>query len=312
MLLTVDADERSPERLREWTARLEAGGILFFPRSPITFPDDDLRFLLAQEQVGAGYHKNIAYRPARSPNRAGRVTGSVKSSPDSEERLRRIMRAYSQNVLAFLSRFLSPYQQRWHVDYASYRPQAEEARQLALRKRNDLLHTDAFPTRPTRGDRIFRFFNNINPKPDGTRHWVTGGTFRELASRYTAHAPAPEGKIALPTPVSSLGKIKQAIGALTPIHAIAPSLARSPYDAFMMDFHNFLKENADYQRDCEKQHIRFPPGSSWMVYTDTVSHAVLAGQFALEQTLLVRHEAMVAPESSPLRTLERMAGGKLV
>jgi hypothetical protein len=49
-----------------------------------------------------------------------------------------------------------------------------------------------------------------------------------------------------------------------------------------------------------------------MVYTDTVPHAVLAGQYALEQTLLVSPDAMVEPQSSPLRVLEKMAGAELV
>jgi hypothetical protein len=133
-----------------------------------------------------------------------------------------------------------------------------------------------------------------------------------LVARYAVRGPAPAGKISLPKPAGAASRMKQAIGALAPIHAVAPGLARSPYDAFMMDFHNFLKENEEYQRTCEKQYPKFPPGSSWMVYTDTVSHAVVAGQYALEQTILVDHAAMVAPTSSPLNILERMAGGKLV
>jgi hypothetical protein len=80
----------------------------------------------------------------------------------------------------------------------------------------------------------------------------------------------------------------------------------------MMRFHNFLKENDAFQASCEKHSFQFPPGSSWMVYTDTVPHAVLAGQYALEQTFLVSPEAMVAPQISPLRVLEAMAGSQLI
>ena len=49
-----------------------------------------------------------------------------------------------------------------------------------------------------------------------------------------------------------------------------------------------------------------------MVYTDTLPHAVLAGQYALEQTFLVSPEAMVTPEVSPLRVLEEIAHAKLI
>ena len=49
-----------------------------------------------------------------------------------------------------------------------------------------------------------------------------------------------------------------------------------------------------------------------MVYTDTVPHAVLAGQYALEQTLSSEPEALVAPETSPLKVLEEIAGTALI
>jgi hypothetical protein len=49
-----------------------------------------------------------------------------------------------------------------------------------------------------------------------------------------------------------------------------------------------------------------------MVYTDTVPHAVLAGQYALEQTFLVAPEALVAADNSPLKILETIAGRALV
>ena len=94
--------------------------------------------------------------------------------------------------------------------------------------------------------------------------------------------------------------------------AAIPSIKRPPYDEFMMRFHNFLKENAAFQANCRKDYVQFPPGSSWMVYTETVPHAVLSGQYALEQTFLVDHRAMVSPESSPLAVLEAMTKTTLV
>lgn len=80
----------------------------------------------------------------------------------------------------------------------------------------------------------------------------------------------------------------------------------------MMRFHNFLKENEGFQREARKEAIAFSAGSSWMVFTDTVPHAVLAGQYALEQTFLVERGAELAPEHAPLRVLERIAGAALV
>ena len=79
----------------------------------------------------------------------------------------------------------------------------------------------------------------------------------------------------------------------------------------MRRLHNAMKEDEQFQRSCAREHFQFAPGSSWMVYTDTVPHAVVAGQFALEQTVLVEPAAMVAPESAPLAVLEKMSGARL-
>jgi hypothetical protein len=212
------------------------------------------------------------------------------------------MRRYSQSVVSFLTGFLSPYQANWQLDYASFRPQEEQGRDLPLRRRNDLLHTDAFPTRPTHGARILRFFNNIHP--GRTRDWVVSDPFAETVRQF---APA---QIA-PRPGNSLSRMGKAAASAIGLGAAIPSLRRSPYDDFMMRFHNFLKENPQWQAACPKYPFQFPAGSSWMVYTDTVPHAVLAGQYALEQTFLVKPAAMVRPEVSPLRVLEEIAQARL-
>jgi hypothetical protein len=206
-------------------------------------------------------------------------------------------------VVQFLARFLSPYQQHWKLDYASFRPQEEQNRDLPLRRRNDLLHTDAFPTRPTYGARILRFFNNINPTR--TRDWIVSDPFAATVRQFAPHQIAPH-------PGSALSRAGKTAGRALGLGGAIPSLKRSPYDDFMMRFHNFLKENPRFQSDCPKYPFQFPPGSSWMVYTDTVPHAVLAGQYALEQTFLVRPEAMVRPEISPLKLLEEIAHAPLV
>jgi len=287
---------REPEQLRAHCSQLEAGDIIFFPQTPIEIPADDLSFLLGHQQVGGAYHKNIAYRPLED-----RITGFGAQNSAIADRLRSIMGRYSQDVIRFLRGFLAPYQARWKVDYASYRPEEEEGRDLALRKRNDLLHTDAFPTRPTHGDRILRFFNNINPQK--SRNWITTETFDVLVEKMKTGKLNGQGAVPLPSSMQMPG-MKRALAA--GFGAMIPSLKRSPYDEFMMRFHNYLKENATFQQNCPKQHWEFPPGSSWMVYTDMVSHAVLSGQFALEQTLIVSREAMVVPEKSPFGVLSRL------
>jgi hypothetical protein len=292
---------RSEAQAKEWCAQLEAGDILFFPTSPVGFAPNDLKFLLGQQQTGSSLHKNIAYKPAQDA-----LSGVDAKTADAAAvtRLQLIMRWYSAAVEGFLSDFLTPYARRWKLDYASFRPQEEQGRHLALRKRNDLLHTDAFPTRPTHGARILRFFNNIHPTR--TRDWVVGEPFPSLVKQF-----APR-EIALPASENGASKAAKSLARGIGLGAVIPSLKRSPYDDFMMRFHNFLKENEAFQAGSVKYPWQFPAGSSWMVYTDTVPHAVLTGQYALEQTFLVAPEAMVTPENSPLAVLEEMAGARLV
>jgi 3-deoxy-D-manno-oct-2-ulosonic acid (Kdo) hydroxylase len=300
-LLTIPADGLAPglEQSRAWCGRLEAGDILFFPQTPVPIEASDLAFLLDQQQTGSSLHKNIAYKP-----RMDKLSGVDTKTADSVavERLRTIMRRYSEEVTEFLGSFLAPYERRWELDYASFRPQEEQGRDLSLRRRNDLLHTDAFPTRPTHGARILRFFNNIHPTR--TRDWVTSDPFGTVVRQF---APA---QIA-PRPDNAVTHAAKAVGRGIGLGAALPALKRSAYDDFMIRFHNFLKENPEYQAKCPKYEWKFAPGSSWMVYTDTVPHAVLAGQYALEQTFLVAHEALVDKGQAPLTVLEEMAGAPL-
>ena len=289
------------DQLRAWSAALEAGGVLYFPETPLPIPADDLEVLLGQQQSGSKLHKNIAYKP-----KSDELTGvDAKSSPDaSVHQVHEVMRRYSQSVERFLTRFLAPYKQRWVLDYASYRPLEEKGRDLTLRRRNDLLHTDAFPTRPTRGWRILRFFHNIHPSR--TRDWVIGEPFHKVVGSFTP------GNLAVPQADNLLARGGKQLATAIGLGKLVPQFKRTPYDEFMMRLHNAMKENADFQEHCAKEHVEFAPGSSWMVYTETVPHAVLAGQYALEQTFLVDPAAMVTPESAPVAVLEKMAGARLV
>jgi hypothetical protein len=289
------------DQIRTWCAALEAGQVLYFPQTPVPIPDADLKTLLSGEQTDSRLHKNIAYKPNRDE-----LTGldEKTSPPEAVRALHEIMRRYSASVEEFLARFLAPYQRRWTLDYASYRPIEEQGRDLSVRRRNDLLHTDAFPTRPTKGWRILRFFHNIHPTR--TRDWVTGEPFAKVVGHF-----AP-GKLPIPQPDNALAHTGKAIAQTVGLGKLVPQWKRTPYDEFMMQLHNTLKEDSAFQSSCVREEVQFAPGSSWMVYTETVPHAVLAGQYALEQTFLVDPSAMVTPESAPVAVLEKMAGAKLV
>lgn len=72
---------------------------------------------------------------------------------------------------------------------------------------------------------------------------------------------------------------------------------RSPYDGFMLALHHVTKENRGYQQEpTDKATLSLPPDSTWIVFTDEVSHAVQSGQYMIR---------------APIAILERMSGAKL-
>src|SRR5712692_9910886 len=152
---------KGEERARAYCEQLEAGEILFFDNLPFDLPEEDRQRLLSMRQTDSHYHKNISYRPQQDLLR-----GFASDRPEDMEQLHRIIRNYSAQATAMLAQVLAPYVARWTLDFASYRPLEEAGRDLPLHKRNDLLHVDAFPSRPTRGGRILRIFTNINPARD--------------------------------------------------------------------------------------------------------------------------------------------------
>ena len=291
--------QAGPDRSEWYCARLEEGQILFFPQTPFDLPPDDRDFLIGVRQTTAAYHKNISYRP-----RQGQVNGLDRGSAD-RDRLGAIFRDYSRRVTGFASDFLAPYARGWQLDFASFRSVEEHGRDLPLKSRNDLLHTDAFPTRPTNGNRILRIFTNLNPSEP--RVWLTGEPFDVLAPRLAEDAgleDCAQSARSLWRPVTRLpARVGSWLGLPTP--------DRSPYDRFMLGFHHYLKANQVFQESSSKSRCEFPPNSTWIVFTDSVPHAVLSGRLALEHTYIVSERDLVLPEKSPRQVLERLCGTSL-
>jgi hypothetical protein len=287
------------ERAAECCRLLESGQVLQLDPPPELVPADDRDFLLGKRQSGFKGHKNLSYRPATDEVRG---TDPGDSAADND-RMRATMRAFSGKATALVDKLLRPYAVRRTLDFASYRPIEEKNRGLSLHKRNDLMHVDAFPTRPTRGGRILRVFLNINPSVD--RVWETADGFEPLARKYATDA-------GLLTVAKNHGTLAARVGRVVATKLGVKGADRSAYDRFMLRFHDYLKENDGFQREYPKSRWAFGPGSVWMVYTDTVPHAVLSGQYALEQTFVVPMNAMVVPEAAPLKVLERLSGMALV
>ncbi len=293
-----DLEKKEPTKYSE---ELEKGNILFFPEIPFAFPEEEINFLLDQKQGASSNRKNIAYKP-----QLDKVTNHDTEKLEEKRQMHAALKNFSERTSIFLKTLLPAYAPYWKLDYASFRPFQEKGRKLRIRARNDLLHVDSFPTRPMHGSRILRFFININPKE--SRNWMTSHPFEELVQMYGGSRgvlfPKRVDHSFLERSILQVRSFLKQIGLLKQI--------RSPYDHFMLKMHNFLKENEDFQKNCFKQYWEFPPHSCWAVFTDQVSHAALSGQYALEQTLFVPQKALLFPDRSPLRVLERAAEGNMV
>ncbi|HVW85923.1 MAG TPA: Kdo hydroxylase family protein [Bryobacteraceae bacterium] len=282
----------------DYRSVLEKGNILLFPDGGFDIPSSVRDALFGATQDARAIHKNIAYKP-----NIDRVSGLVDRS--EADRIRAAMSEYSRRALQFMSNILPEYARAWKIDYASFRSIEERGRELPLTKRNDLLHVDAFPTRPVFGDLILRCFTNVNP--NAVREWMTSDPFALLAEREARNAGIDRYARLAASPLH--GARRAVVRTLR--KAGLPVVDRSPYDEFMLHFHDWLKANDAYQRNCPKYRFDLPPGSTWLVFTDIAPHAVLGGRLALEQTVIISRKSLGSPELAPASILERMTGRTL-
>lgn len=274
----------------ELAASLERGQVLHYPASPLALPSgEDLEFLLAQSPARFGHHE-ISYDPALR-----HVFGYARSTDrEATARLIEILAGFSQSVTRWIDRVLPVYQGGLRLDRVSFHPLEEATRRLKTSARHDLLHIDASPDRPTRGDRILHVYANINPSEP--RVWITSDPFASLLQRYGMAAGLPGS-----TSPGVLSRMQEGIRRM-----IQPSATpSSSYDSFMQRFHGFLKRNDAFHMHAAKTVWHFQPGAVWMVMTDACSHAVLRGRYVLEHSYLVSRECLVCPEEAPIALLER-------
>jgi hypothetical protein len=225
------------------------------------------------------------------------VAGYLRHSIAESERLRALLAEFSRGTTAWLASVFPRYAAGWQLDRVSFRPEEEATRQLRTTARNDLLHVDAFPSRPTNGHRILRVFANVNPVEP--RVWATSEPFGKLLARYGRQAglPMAQGE-------GFVERLRRgALGLFRPGRQ-----RRSPYDQFMLRFHNFLKFHEDFQEHSPKRFWKFPPESAWLALTDTTSHAALRGRYALEHSYFLAPETLVLPTESPPALLEKACG----
>lgn len=264
---------------------LEDGKVIYFPRLAFPLSTEERRFLTPETADARA--KNISFDP-----RSGALKHAI-GSPEDIAAIGRMIRRYSGRALALVRLLLPSYGDAIELGRASFRPAEISGRALSPRKDDTRLHVDAFPSTPTGGKRILRVFTNVNPGGEG-RHWRLGAPFEDVARAFVNRIPKHSAAAA---------RLMAAAG--------ATKSYRTPYDHIMLKLHDTMKADDAYQCDAEQTEFSFPPGSTWIVYTDKVSHAAMGGQHLFEQTFYLPVPAMADPSKAPLRILERLAGRAL-
>ena len=258
---------------------LERGDVLLLPHLAFTLAADERRFL------------SPTWSDARAKNislEKGALKGARGTRSDLDALAHMIGRfaTCAGGLVAALFPRYAPYVKQART---SFRPQPAVGRPLSWRKDDSRLHIDAFPSRPNHGERILRVFTNVNPEQD--RVWRVGDAFAPMAQTFL-----PRLRRQLPGTPALLALLRVTKG------------VRSEYDHLMLGLHDSAKADREYQTSCPQQTVRFPPGSTWVCFTDQVMHAAVSGQHMLEQTIHLPVTALYDPESSPLAILQRICG----
>jgi hypothetical protein len=274
----------STESVRISAAALEDGNVLYLP--DLGFRVEPAEAALFTQAI-LGSAKNASFDPA-----SGRLGGTTVNGNEAEL-LRGFIHRFSDAAASLVGELLPRYRESLVRGRASFRPAEIAGRASSWRKDDTRLHVDSFPATPTGGRRILRVFSNVNPHGKA-RVWRIGGEFEAVAGRFVSG-------LSLPLPGS---------GHLLALMRVTRS-PRSAYDALMLQLHDRMKGDEEFQRESPQSAFDFPAGSTWMAFTDEVSHAATAGQYQLEQTFLLPVASMQQPERSPLRVLERLKGRRL-
>jgi hypothetical protein len=264
--------------------RLETEGLIVLDDT--TFALTEAEAGLLTPALGDGRAKNISLAPGET------VRGTSAEGAEAAA-LAALMARFAAWAREVIVERAPSYAAALETGRTSFRPRAVDDDPVSPRKDDRRLHVDAFASRPTGGRRILRVFSNINPAGED-RVWRVGEPFEAHARRWL-------GKARRPWPGEAWAR--RALGLTRG--------TRTAYDGLMLALHDGAKLDPAYQAAAPRREIRFAPGATWIVYTDSTVHAAIAGRHALEQTFYLPLTAMAAPAASPARILERLTGRTL-
>jgi hypothetical protein len=269
----------TPEAQRSMVRAIEDGAVVVLPHVNFALEPGEARFLSPEWSDGRA--KNVSVDGAALKG----ARGSRADLAALAAMISRFAGQAAELVKTLFPRY-APHATRART---SYRPQPAVGRDVSWRKDDSRLHVDAFPSKPSGGERILRVFSNINPS--APRVWRVGEPFEAMAATFLPRIARP-----LPGGAAALAALRVTRG------------VRSEYDHLMLGLHDRAKADLAYQRDCAQQTVRFEPGTTWLCFSDQVMHAAVSGQYMLEQTIHLPMAALYDPSRSPLAILERLTG----
>ena len=259
---------------------LEHGGILFLPNLGFNFSPEETRFL--SPDWSDGKSKNIYLAGSE------RKIKGAKGSAQELLAMSALIQRYSNYAHLLISHLLPSYMPHAKPANTSLRCVEAAGRKTSWRKDDRRLHADAFPSKPTHGERLLRVFTNVNPH-NTARVWNVGEPFADMAARFLPKVPQ----------YSQLqAKLMNKLG-------ITKSL-RGEYDHIMLHLHDLAKADANYQANAPQMRFEFPASSTWIVYSDLVLHAVLSGQHMMEQTFHLPQQHLTYPSACPKNSIESL------
>jgi len=268
-----------------WIAALEAGKVLYFPRLAFELGERERRFLTPD--IRDPKTRNI------SLDGQGKLKGALGDEKEQADLTQMIAR-FRRQAQSLIQSLLPRYAEAVRLAPTSYRPSKVETRAQSWRADDRRLHVDAFPSRPNYGERILRVFTNVNPE-GAARVWRVGEPFETVACHF----------------LPRIKKYSRWQAQLLKTLHVTKSL-RSEYDHLMLQLHDAMKSDLDYQQDAQQVTMPFPPGSTWICFSDQTSHAVMAGQYMIEQTFHLPAARQYDPDASPLAILTRLTGRALI
>ena len=285
-IVTLEGDDwASPGSDPAWIEAVEDGKVLYFPRLPFSLSAGE-QALLGPGLLQPGV-RNI------SLDAAGQLKG-VAGDEAVQAQVQALVARFAAQSLQLVHTLFPKYQGQLRLAPTSLRPVGVSNRQQSWRADDRRLHVDAFPSRPNRGERILRVFSNINPHGEA-RVWRIGESFGDVAARFL---PAARRYSPLQAQVlRTLGVTKS---------------LRSEYDHLMLQLHDGMKADERYQAQAPQQRMEFPPGSTWVCFSDQTVHAAMSGQHMIERTFHLPVSSQYNPEASPLAILTRLAGHPLI